>query len=90
MPENWCNVTYITLHFHWVAMSVGSSGRIVIEVDPDMKRKLYSALALSGLTLKDWFLRSAETYLSHSTQMELTLLTEGQLPQKSENQRAEK
>lgn len=43
-------------------MAKGESGRIVIEVDPSLKRELYSALALSGSTLKDWFIRSAEAY----------------------------
>lgn len=44
-------------------MSIGNSGRIVIEVDPVTKRNLYSALAKDGLTLKDWFLRNAAAYL---------------------------
>ena len=43
-------------------MARGESGRIVIEVDPTLKRELYAALSLSGSTLKDWFIRSAETY----------------------------
>lgn len=44
-------------------MSIGNSGRIVIEVDPATKRDLYSALAKDGLTLKDWFLQNAANYL---------------------------
>ena len=44
-------------------MSIGSSGRIVIEVDPATKRDLYSALAKDGLTLKDWFLQNTASYL---------------------------
>lgn len=38
----------------------GTSGRIVIDVNPELKRKLYSTLALSGSTLKDWFTGAAE------------------------------
>ena len=38
----------------------GESGRIVIDVPPELKRRLYSALSLSGSTLKDWFLQTAE------------------------------
>lgn len=38
----------------------GGSGRIVIDVAPELKRRLYSALSLSGSTLKDWFLQAAE------------------------------
>jgi hypothetical protein len=45
-------------------MSIGSSGRIVIEIDPKTKRNLYSALTKKGVTLKDWFLERAEKYLT--------------------------
>ncbi|HGN8651877.1 TPA: hypothetical protein ACK1V7_004754 [Enterobacter cloacae] len=44
-------------------MSIGNSGRIVIEVKPEVKRRLYSALASEGISLKEWFLRNAEHYL---------------------------
>lgn len=54
-------------------MSIGSSGRIVIEVEPDVKRQLYSMLARDGLTLKDWFLREAQTYLKTASQLPLEL-----------------
>ena len=48
-----------------------SSGRIVIEVDPEQKRELYSALALSGSTLKDWFVREAANYCAEKHQASL-------------------
>jgi hypothetical protein len=55
-------------------MSIGSSGRIVIEVEPGLKRELYAALARDGSTLKEWFLRSAQAYLSNTAgQMALPL-----------------
>lgn len=44
-------------------MAKGSSGRIVIEVDPEFKRDLYSILAADGETLKDWFIRAAEKHI---------------------------
>lgn len=44
-------------------MSIGNSGRIVIEVEPEIKRQLYSALAREGKTLKEWFLLHADQYL---------------------------
>lgn len=47
-------------------MSIGTSGRIVIEIEPLLKRELYSALARDGSTLKEWFIRNAEKYLSNS------------------------
>lgn len=43
-------------------MARGESGRIVIEVEPEVKRRLYAALALSGSTLKHWFLENALAY----------------------------
>jgi hypothetical protein len=49
-------------------MARGESGRIVIEVDPALKRELYAALAMSGSTLKDWFIRSAEGYCASGVQ----------------------
>jgi hypothetical protein len=52
-------------------MSRGESGRIVIEVDTDLKRQLYAALALSGSTLKEWFVKSAERYCDQSIQSDL-------------------
>lgn len=44
-------------------MSKGESGRIVIEIEPTLKRKLYSVLAMENLTLKDWFIQLAENYV---------------------------
>lgn len=40
-------------------MAIGRSGRIVLEIDPTLKKRLYSLLALDSLTLKDWFLIKA-------------------------------
>lgn len=55
-------------------MSIGSSGRIVIEVETGIKRELYSALSREGMTLKEWFLKSANSYISDRTQIPLPLL----------------
>lgn len=49
-------------------MARSDSGRIVIEVEPDVKRDLYAALALEGATLKDWFTRSAQVFSSETLQ----------------------
>jgi len=40
----------------------GESGRIVIDVQPELKRRVYASLAMSGSTLKEWFIRTAEEY----------------------------
>ncbi len=45
-------------------MARGPSGRLVIEMDPGLKRDLHSALAADGITLKDWFLKHASQYVA--------------------------
>jgi hypothetical protein len=52
-------------------MARGGSGRVVIEVDPSLKHELYSALATSGSTLKDWFVRQATSYCAALNQPSL-------------------
>jgi hypothetical protein len=44
-------------------MARGQSGRLVIEVDPTMKRALHGKLAAEGTTMKAWFITVAEQYL---------------------------
>lgn len=50
-------------------MSVGPSGRIVVEVEPELKRELHSALVKDGQTLKDWFVKRAEEYVREGQQL---------------------
>ena len=45
-------------------MAKSDSGRIVAELEPSLKRKLYSALAMENKTLKEWIIERAELYLS--------------------------
>lgn len=52
-------------------MARGDSGRIVLEIDPNIKGDLYSALARDGLTLKEWFLRHTTQYLRDRGQIPL-------------------
>lgn len=52
-------------------MAKGASGRIVIEIDPELKRELYDALGKEELTLKDWFLSNTENFLKNRTQLSL-------------------
>ncbi len=70
-------------------MSIGSSGRIVLEVNPELKRRLYSVLAQQGLTLKDWFQAQAADYLRDYLQPSLRLVAEPPSAYNSEN-RADK
>ena len=52
-------------------MAKGSSGRVVIEVEPELKRELYGELARHGLTLKAWFIGQAIHFLETSHQPSL-------------------
>ncbi len=52
-------------------MSRGSSGRVVVEIEPKLKRELYATLAKEGLTLKDWFIASAQKYIASRQQLDL-------------------
>lgn len=49
-------------------MARSESGRVVIEIDPKAKKKLYANLALSGSTLKEWFANVAEGYCEYGGQ----------------------
>ena len=49
-------------------MARGSSGRIVIEVEPSLKTELYKALAHRELTLKDWFIGRANEEVTSTSQ----------------------
>ena len=48
-------------------MAKSSSGRIVAELEPSLKRKLYSVLAMENKTLKEWITERAEQYLSDNS-----------------------
>lgn len=54
-------------------MARGRSGRIVVEVEPDLKRRLYTVLASREMTLKDWFVREAETLVRDHDQPRLQM-----------------
>ncbi|MDE0146053.1 MAG: hypothetical protein OXI53_07180 [Nitrospira sp.] len=41
-------------------MARGKSGRVVLEIDPELKRRLYATLETSQQTMKEWFIREAE------------------------------
>lgn len=54
-------------------MARGPSGRLVIEVETQLKRELHAALAADGTTLKDWFLRCAAEYFAERRQPSLPI-----------------
>lgn len=49
-------------------MARGKSGRVVIETDPDLKRRLYTQLARDERTLKEWFTEAASMYVQQKEQ----------------------
>ena len=62
-------------------MARSVSGRVVLEVSPELKRRLHSRLAADGRTLKDWFLEQANAYLARSGPVQLPLgITLGESP----------
>jgi len=54
-------------------MPKGPSGRVVIEIDPQIKKRLHAVLECEGRTLKDWFLHNAKEYIFEGTQLKLEL-----------------
>lgn len=52
-------------------MAKSESGRVVLEMDPALKRKLYAVLALEELTLKEWFTQASKAYVKERLQVEL-------------------
>lgn len=57
-------------------MSIGESGRVVIEIEPDLKRELHVALRHDGTNLKNWFVEQATSFLSERGQISLTFAAE--------------
>ncbi|GJQ63929.1 MAG: hypothetical protein SCALA702_29820 [Melioribacteraceae bacterium] len=45
-------------------MPRGKSGRIVLEIDTELKRKLYLTLEKDQKTLREWFIENAVNYIS--------------------------
>ena len=57
-------------------MSIGTSGRIVIEVDPELKQELHTTLRSEGTNLKAWFLEQAGCFLAEKGQLRLKLVAD--------------
>jgi hypothetical protein len=45
-------------------MPRGTSGRVVVEIDPELKGRLHATLAFDRRTLKDWFVEQAREYVA--------------------------
>lgn len=55
----------------FILVAKGKSGRLVVEVDPGLKRRLYSVLAIENLTFKQWLIDAIEQYLDEHEQPRL-------------------
>ncbi|MBL1259074.1 MAG: hypothetical protein COB33_000935 [Thiotrichaceae bacterium] len=44
-------------------MARGKSGRVVLEIDPELKRQLYASLENRQETMKEWFIKEAESLI---------------------------
>ena len=67
-------------------MAQGSSGRIVIEIEPELKQELYTALGNERMNLKQWFLGNVEEFLRNKAQLPLELNTENDLTEELNSQ----
>ena len=54
-------------------MARGDSGRIVLEVDVDLKNSMYARLEEDNLKLKAWFVERAKEYLKSPKQSAVQL-----------------
>ena len=52
-------------------MARGKSGRVVLEIDPDLKKTLYSVLESDQKTMKEWFVAEAEQLIYEHKQPSL-------------------
>jgi hypothetical protein len=61
----------------------GPSGRVVIELEPEIKQDMHAALAQDHMTLKEWFLARVESYLAERVQPNLPGVVASSAPVKS-------
>lgn len=48
------------------------SGRLVVDIEPELKLALHAALAADGLSLKDWVTRQAREFIDARVQPRLS------------------
>ena len=52
-------------------MARGPSGRLVVDLDPALKRELHAALAADGTTFKEWLIARVSEYFDQRRQPSL-------------------
>lgn len=66
-------------------MARGKSGRVVLEIDPELKRQIYATLENNQQTMKEWFIKKAEDLISGHKQLSLFETLENRSNSKREN-----
>lgn len=67
-------------------MAQGKSGRIIIDVDPEFKEEVYTAVRAQGFSsMKEWFLEQAKYLCEETKQPSLALAAEEQAPYGNRN-----
>jgi hypothetical protein len=69
-------------------MPRSDSGRVVIDLDPEFKKELYSALREDDSNLKNWFIEKARHYVEDKKQP--SLFGTGSVKEESVNYRFSK
>ncbi len=52
-------------------MAIGNSGRIVIEIEPELKKEIHTLIKKKGMTLREWFLEQVNKSLLNTERREL-------------------
>ena len=68
-------IDLISLMSHDIPMARGKSGKIVVEIDPDLKAEIYRTLELKGLNMKAWIQEEGRRLIATTRQPELPLQT---------------
>ena len=66
-------------------MARGKSGRVVIEIDPELKRQIYATLENKQQTMKEWFIKEAEDLIYGHKQLSLFETPDNRSNSKREN-----
>ena len=53
-------------------MARGKSGRVVLEIDPELKRQLYFTLEYKQQTMKEWFIEEAQNFIGSVQQDDIS------------------
>ena len=66
-------------------MARGKSGRVVLEIDPELKCQIYATLENKQKTMKEWFVKEAKGLIYGDKQLSLFETSDNQSNKKQEN-----